>query len=278
MRIDLHMHSAASDGTMKPEELARYAAQQGLEAIALTDHDTTAGTERCAKECERLGLEFVPGVEISAGGEREIHVLGYYVDAQALEEQLRFARGDRFTRMQRMLEKIAEQGMDVSMQDVEQIAGGAPLGRPHVAMALVKKGYASSVKNAFDRFLGDGRPCCVQREKIGVQRAAELIHACGGAAIVAHPALIRCERRMLTQVLSSLMDMGIDGVEAYHSSHSASDAREIEAFARRRGALVTGGSDFHGRVKDVQMEDGLGTWRGKEADFVRLKTAAGERK
>ena len=141
----------------------------------------------------------------------------------------------------------------------------------------MKKGYASSVKNAFDRFLGDGRPCCVPRQRMSFQLAVEWIHECGGKAIIAHPVLIRTERRMLTQTLSALLDAGADGIEAYHSSHTPSDAREMEAFARRRGALVTGGSDFHGHAKDVRMEQGLSGWTGRDADFERLLEAIAAR-
>lgn len=274
MRLDLHLHSTASDGTTPPQELARLAAEQGLQAIALTDHDTVEGLAPCAAECTRQGLRFVPGVELSAGGDREIHVLGYHIDPQKLRDSLQSLRGDRFFRMERMVARIREAGMDVTIQDVEQIAGGAPLGRPHVAMALVRKGYASSVKNAFERYLGDGRPCCVPREKMGVARAVEWIHTCGGAAVIAHPALIRCERRMLTQTLAGLLDMGADGIEAFHSAHTPADARELEAFARRHGALVTGGSDFHGRVKDVGLEQGLVHWHRREEDFARLQEFA----
>jgi len=270
MRIDLHLHSRASDGTCAPDEVARLAAEKGLEAIALTDHDTVDGVAQCAAECARLGLKFLPGIELSTGGDREIHVLGYGIHPGNMKDRLLSLRDDRFGRMQKMVEKIREAGMDVTMDDVLAMAGKAPLGRPHAALVLVQKGYASSVKNAFDRFLGDGRPCCVPRQRMSFALAVQWIHECGGKAVVAHPVLIRTERRMLTQTLSGLMEMGADGVEAFHSAHTPSDAHELETYARRVNALVTGGSDFHGAVKPVQMEDGLRTWTSKKDDFERL--------
>lgn len=270
MRIDLHLHSRASDGTLRPEEVALLAKEKGLDLIALTDHDTVDGLEECAEECARLGLGFLRGIELSTGGDREIHVLGYGIDPEKMRGNLASLRDDRLVRMEKMVERIREAGMDVSMEDVREISGGAPLGRPHVAMAMVKKGYASSVKNAFDRFLGDGRPCCVPRQRMSFQLAVEWIHDCGGKAVIAHPALIRGSRRMLTQTLAGLLDEGADGVEAFHSAHTPADAQEIESFARRRGVLVTGGSDFHGHVKDVELEEGLAGWTRREEDLMRL--------
>lgn len=273
MRIDLHLHSRASDGTLGPEEIARRAKEKGLALIALTDHDTVDGLAACAAECERIGLRFLRGIELSTGGDREIHVLGYGIDAEKMRGKIASLRDDRLLRMEKMVERIREEGMDVSMEDVREISGGAPLGRPHVALALVKKGYASSVKNAFDRFLGDGRPCCVPRQRMSFKLAVDWIHECGGKAIIAHPALIRGQRRMLTQTLAELLREGADGVEAFHSAHTPADAREIEAFARRNGALVTGGSDFHGHVKDVEMEEGLNGWTRRDEDLARLLQA-----
>jgi len=270
MRIDLHLHSRASDGTCAPDEVARLAAEKGLEAIALTDHDTVDGVAQCAAECARLGLKFLPGIELSTGGDREIHVLGYGIHPGNMKDRLLSLRDDRFGRMQKMVEKIREAGMDVTMDDVLAMAGKAPLGRPHAALVLVQKGYASSVKNAFDRFLGDGRPCCVPRRRMSFALAVQWIHECGGKAVVAHPVLIRTQRRMLTQLLGELMDMGADGIEVFHSSHTPADAQELLGFARRTGALVTGGSDFHGHAKSVDMEDGLGTWTSRAEDFNRL--------
>lgn len=274
MRIDLHLHSTASDGTCAPAEVARLAAQAGLSAIALTDHDTTAGIAECAAQCAALGLRFIPGIELSTGGDREIHVLGYGVDPLNMADRLHSLRDDRFSRMEKMVEKIRDAGMDVTMDDVLAMAGKAPLGRPHAALVLVQKGYASSVKNAFDRYLGDGRPCCVPRQRMSFRLAVDWIHECGGKAVIAHPVLIRTERRMLTQTLAAMLEeTGADGVEAFHSAHTPSDARELETFARRAGVLVTGGSDFHGRVKPVQMQDGLHTWTNMADDFSRLCSA-----
>jgi len=249
VRVDLHIHSTASDGTLRPAEVARLAAAEGFGAIALTDHDAMDGVAECAAACRAAGIAFLPGVEISTGGEREVHLLGYGPDPERLAPRLRLVRGDREERMRAMIAKCRAAGLDISEEEVVAVAGGAPLGRPHLAMALVRRGYATSVKNAFDRYLGDGRPCCVPRGRMPLEEAVERVHAAGGVAVIAHPALIRCERRMLTQVLAAMLDRGVDGVECWHSAHTGADVAELAAFARRRGALATGGSDFHGANK-----------------------------
>ena len=273
MRADWHIHSTASDGTARPAEIARLAAREGFDAIALTDHDTMDGVGECADACREVGLAFLPGVEISTGGDREVHLLGYGLDAERVAPRLRLVRGDREERMRAMVEKCRMAGLDVTEEDVREIAGGAPLGRPHLAMALVRRGYASSVKNAFDRYLGDGRPCCVPRGRMPLIEAIEAIHEAGGVAVIAHPVLIRCERRMLTQTLAAMLEMGVDGVECWHSAHTPSDAAELAAFARRRGALRTGGSDFHGANKPTRLGDGLASWADPRADWEALLEA-----
>ena len=273
MRVDLHIHSTASDGTYSPAGIARLAAREGFGRVALTDHDTMDGAADCAAACREEGVAFLPGVEISTGGEREVHVLGYGLDAERIGPRLRLVRGDREERMRAMICKCREAGLDVTEEDVTAIAGGAPLGRPHLAMALVRAGYASSVKNAFDRYLGDGRPCFVPRGRMPLDEAIGRIHDAGGLAVIAHPVLIRCERRMLTQALAVMLDMGADGIECWHSAHSPSDAAELRAFARRRGALATGGSDFHGENKPTRLGDGLETWTRAEEDCEALAAA-----
>lgn len=270
MKPDLHLHSSCSDGTDTPEELARLAKEAGLDVIALTDHDTTSGVIRCQSACEALGIRFLPGVEISAGGEIEIHVLGYGIRADDMEQALQSQRGSRDTRMVRIVQLLNEAGIPVSMDDIEQAAAGAPLGRPHAALALVRLGYASSVKEAFSRWLGDGRPCCVRREKPSFAAAVDMIHQCGGAAVIAHPALLRTERRMLTQFLSEKLLCGTDGIEVWHSSHTSADCRELESFARRRSLAVTGGSDYHGHVKSVRPGEGTDRWPDPEKDLQLL--------
>lgn len=272
MRIDLHLHSNASDGTCTPAEVAAMAARAGLQTISLTDHDTVAGIGSCARECASLGLEFIPGIELSTGGDHEIHVLGYGIDPESMKSRLLSLRDDRYGRMEKTVLKMREKGMDVTMEDVLAMAGGAPLGRPHAALVLVNKGYASSVKNAFDRYLGDGRPCCVPRQRMNFALAVQWIHECGGKAVVAHPALIRTDRRMLTQLLRTLIEQGADGVEAFHSAHTPSDAQELQSFARRMGVLVTGGSDFHGKNKSVAIGDGLRAWNSRREDLARLRS------
>lgn len=268
--IDLHLHSTASDGTCTPRQVAQAASAAGCRTIALCDHDTVDGLSSCHAACQEEGLSFVPGVELSTGGQQELHVLGYGVAAEKIAPHLRARKDDRQLRMEEMLRRAQEAGMDISLADVEAMAGSAPLGRPHIALCMVQKGYASSVKNAFDRYLGTGRPLYVPRRVLSFAQTAELLHHCDGCAVIAHPVLISTPRRMLTQLLSTLIDQGADGIEVYHSSHTPSDAEEFLSFARRHRLLVTGGSDFHGKSKPVAIGQGLSRWHSAEEDLHAL--------
>lgn len=267
-----------SDGTLSPGELVSLAAKEGFGAIALTDHDTIEGLASAQAACREQGLLFVPGVELSTGGDREIHILGYGVSGEgALERRLAALREEREERVPRMLEKLRAAGAVLREEDVFRIANGAPPGRPHVARALVEAGYASGVKEAFTRWIGDKRPGYVPRRAMAAREAIDCIHEAGGVAIIAHPVLISCERRMLTQLLSELLSEGADGIEVYHSAHTPTDAAELLSFAKRHTALVTGGSDFHGGSKGVALGAGLSAWRDPETDFYALVQKIGEK-
>ncbi|MBO4367724.1 MAG: PHP domain-containing protein [Clostridia bacterium] len=275
MLADIHLHSTASDGMDTPARIAFLAREAGIGLISLTDHDTTGGVRECSEACRGYGIRFLPGIEISAGEGGNIHVLGYNIDPSRLQLELDRIRDDRTERMEKMVSLLKKAGMEVSMEDVRSIAGSAPLCRPHLALALVRKGYVLSVKEAFDRYIGAGRPFLVDRRRFSFAQAADLIHASGGLAVIAHPLLIKVERRMLTQYLSSLIDMGADGIEAWHSSHTLSDALELDAFARRRSMLVTGGSDYHGAMGAIRIGDGQRGRTRMDEDIRDLLSRAG---
>ena len=245
MRIDLHLHSTASDGALPPSELVRAAARAGLDVIALADHDTTAGVTEARRAAEGL-LRVVPALEISTTDQgSEIHILGYFVDPEhaALREHASAAAARRQERIRAILERLRALGVHISFDDVLAEAGGSAgiLGRPHVARALVHRGYAATLDEAFDRYLADGRPAFEPMDLIAPAPAIELIHLAGGLAVWAHPPLddVEAGARRLAAV-------GLDGLECFRPRVAPDDARRLRELARGLGLLATGGSDWHG--------------------------------
>ncbi len=247
VHADLHAHSTASDGLDSPEELVRCAARAGLSVLALTDHDTTSGLARAAAAAPP-SLQIACGVEISCEDRgRERHVLGLFVDPEApvLMALLDAARQERLRAGERLARRLASLGMPVSLEEARRHARGESLGRPHFARALVEKGYVASVAEAFDRWLGTGRPACVFKARPSVGEAIGAIHAAGGLAALAHPGVYR-PAPAGREELSRLRQMGLDALEVCHPGHDETLERRYRAFARGLGLLPTGGSDWHG--------------------------------
>lgn len=240
---DLHTHSVRSDGEWSPSRLVKEARREGLRALALTDHDTTEGLAEAFAAGAEHGVEVIAGVEISTWIDADVHVLAYGFDPADPELTRLFhdARGARRTRAERMVEKLAELGKPVSLEAVLLEAGDGAIGRPHVARALARSGQVGSVREAFDRFLGDGKPACVDKMKVTPAQAARAVRAAGGVTVAAHPG---CYGGVA--LLERLADAGIDGVEVNHSLHNPELTAELEAWADARDLLKTGGSDFHG--------------------------------
>jgi predicted metal-dependent phosphoesterase TrpH len=252
--VDLHCHSTASDGTLPPAEVVRLAGQCDLAGLALTDHDTIAGIPEAAEEARRRGIAFLPGIEISCTypSPGTMHLLGYGIDPGSpvlldLTRQLIAARDNRNPRI---IAKLNELGVAISMQEVEDEAGGDVVGRPHMAAVLVRKGYVSSIKNAFDKYLGQGAAAYFDKERLSPARALELIRDAGGISVLAHPIQLRTGNDAeLTRVIKDLVDLGLGGLEVIHSDHDAAHVEKYAALADRFGLLKTGGSDFHGSNK-----------------------------
>lgn len=257
--IDLHMHSTASDGTTNPADLPALARQADLTAIALTDHDTTLGHDACAKACTAAGIEFIPGIELSCDRGKPrgaMHLLGYFIqsDTPALQqvmEQLWLARAQRAPLV---IQKLNDLGLQISLTQVQDTAGIAMIGRPHIAAVLVEQGYAATITDAFDRYLGYGRPGYVRKDNLPTDLAISAIHAAGGLAVLAHPVQLKCDDDAeLLSLLNSLKDQGLDGIEAMHTDHSPALAAEYQHLAASLGLLVTGGSDYHGSRKPIAL-------------------------
>lgn len=252
--VDLHMHSTASDGARHPADVVEAAAQAGLAAIALTDHDTLAGVDEARAAGERLGVRVIPGVELSAvEGKEELHLLGLHLSRPApIERELAAFREARLERAGRIVDRLNELGIPVALDDVLAQAAGGAVGRPHVARALVAGGWARDLRDAFDRLLGNGRPAYVEKRRLAVADAIRMIHDAGGIAVYAHPGAGATRAR-----LEALRAAGLDGVEVRHPSHSAEDIARIGALADHLALVPSGGSDWHGTAEGPRMIGGM---------------------
>lgn len=245
-----------SDGTTTPAENAALAAREGLAGFALTDHDTVAGWEQAMEACARHRLTFVPGIELSTEeGGFSVHVLGYWCDPgfDLLADECHRLRAERSRRAEQILERLAALGVACSLERVLAHAAGAPVGRPHIAAAMVDAGVVPDVRTAFDLYLGDGAPAYVPKRALPAVDGVRLIRAAGGAAVLAHPGLESRGAGAGTALAERLAAAGLAGVEADHPAHDAETAAFWRAFARERGLVATAASDFHGDRKDARI-------------------------
>lgn len=245
--IDLHTHSTASDGLYPPADLLRLAHDAGLKTVGLVDHDTTNGLIEALAAGQLLGVEVVPGIEVNTdlpNKRGEAHMLGYYIEYERVEFQrkLQMLRDARERRGERMVERLREQGFDVTWERVRELAQGA-VGRPHVARALIEKGYAATVSDAFDKYLAPGRPAYVPRFKLSPEDAVRLIASARGVPALAHPAGIP---ELEERVLPSLVQAGLQGLECYYGQYDEVTVARLLALADHYGLVPTGGSDYHG--------------------------------
>ena len=275
MKADLHLHSTASDGTCAPDELVRRAHAMGLTCLALTDHDSAEGIEPAVREAERLHMAFIPGVELSCGASKEIHILGYGIDPRcpSFTAFCERRRREREERAAQMVEQLAQAGKPVALSRVRELARGV-IARPHVARALVEAGHASSVSDAFDRFLTPGRCGYVPKREVRVAEAVEVIRGAGGVAVLAHPMELKLGDAALTSLVEEWSAQGLAGIEVYHPSAVNNRTPFLLSLARRLDLLVTGGSDYHGEtVRETAIFQGLDRWRTMEDDVRALERA-----
>lgn len=266
--VDLHIHSTASDGTHTPQKILEMAACAGLQAIAITDHDTLDGSRQAFNDDIPASLAFLTGVEISVHAPSpsnisdSLHILGYGVDPDdsKLIEALDKFQKIRSTRIHRIVDRLNALGIALTLEQVMGEAGDGTPGRPHVAVAMVNAGYAEHINDAFDRYLGNGRPACVSKERMTCERAFELIHGAGGIPVLAHPYLIPCRGSDgLILLVEQLCDMGLKGIEVYYPKHTPEAVAQYAKLAKKYGLLVTGGSDFHGELTpEIEMGSGEG--------------------
>ncbi|MFC2040760.1 PHP domain-containing protein [Chloroflexota bacterium] len=245
-QVDLHIHSTASDGLLSPAEVVRKAAQLGLTFIAITDHDSVNGIAPALEAAKTFPqLTVIPGVEVSTDIPKgEAHVLGYYLDYTSPEllTTLEGMRNSRRKRAQGMVAKLRDLGVRIEWQRVQEIAGSSSIGRPHIAQAMLEKGYIASIKEAFTKYISRDGPAYVEREKLIPAEAVELILQAKGLPVLAHPFTIDDPEKVIVE----LKAVGLVGIEAYCNSYTSEEVSKLVTLARRHGLIASGGSDYHG--------------------------------
>ncbi|MEM9267090.1 MAG: PHP domain-containing protein [Cyanobacteria bacterium P01_F01_bin.13] len=243
--LELHCHTTFSDGTLTPTQLVERAIAKGVKALAITDHDTISGWDEARSAAQSHGLEIVPGIELSTTyNGRSMHILGFYPDADKLQEPLCDRIQGRHRRAQKMVDKLTELGFPI---ELPPMSGRTAPGRPHIAKALVAAGHVTSQQEAFQRFIGDHGPAYVPYEKFTAQEGIELLRSCGAVPVWAHPFLFRAG--IVEEVLPELVKAGLMGVEVYHPHHSFSEEDVLEDLCQQYDLVMTGGSDYHGPQK-----------------------------
>jgi hypothetical protein len=277
-RLDLHLHTTHSDGSFTPAEVLTLAHKAGVTALAITDHDITTGIPEATLLGTQLGIEVIPGIEISStSGDSELHILGYFLDWQdaRLNDRLAGLRASRHRRNPQIIERLRDAGIDITYDEVRALAGTESVGRPHIARVLMDKKIVASAKEAFDRFLANGKPAYVPRDLPSPAEAIQWIKAAKGLAVLAHPTWVKTPEGTLMDLVRQLKAAGLDGVEVHYSTHTARQTREYLSLANQLGLLVTGGSDFHGLTKpDIEVGIGKGTLHIPGSLLPKLKQAA----
>ena len=247
-KIDLHLHTNFSDGTFSPEEVVAEAHKKNYSVISICDHDCIDGIEPAVQAGMKYGIKVIPGVEITAERDRrEIHILGYFIDHKDkdLKEQLLKVRESREKRIYDMVEKLKEFDITISAEAVFKLSEKGSVGRPHLARVLVKEGLVASENEAFNKYIGDKAPCYVAKFNLTPEEAIDVIRNAGGIAVYAHPKVVGRD-----DFITGFVKAGLRGIEVYHPDHTSSVAKHYEKLALENNLLITGGSDFHGKIKE----------------------------
>ncbi|WP_202078716.1 PHP domain-containing protein [Caldalkalibacillus salinus] len=270
-RVDLHTHTTASDGTNQPQENVRLAKEKGLQAIAITDHDTVNGIKEAMQAGSDFGVEVIPGIEISTLSKgQDIHVLGYFVDYQstAFVEEVEELRDVRRKRNRMMITRMQELGIAITMDEVaqKQTKQGGNIGRPHMAEVLMEKGVVSSMEEAFETYLGKEGKAYINPPRISPEEGVKLILCYGGVPVLAHPGLYDQD-----ELIDDLVKVGLKGIEVNHPDHSEAEVKKYHKMAQERQLLVTGGSDYHGVRHGEVFHGDLGSQPVTEEHLSELK-------
>lgn len=263
---DLHIHTVKSDGTCTVEEIFERAKTAGAEAIAITDHDTSAGVEEALYMEKKYGVEFVPGVELSAmHGGREVHIVGLYIDwrVKKFAERLVFFQKKRVERAKKIIKKLKENGVNIKYEELYEITDNmGNAGRLHIARLMAGRKLVKNIKEAFEKYLSEGAPAYVEKEKITVREAIDLIQGVGGVAILAHPGSMNRD-----EMIEEWSGAGLDGIEVFHPDHNNTKSANYMDIAIKNDLLVSGGSDFHG----VHRSGGIGDVRLPFQYFEKIR-------
>lgn len=277
-RIDLHLHTTHSDGSLPPAAVLALAHEANVTALAITDHDITSGLPEAMKAGAEYGIEVIPGIEISSRYlDTELHILGYFLDWRdpLLNERLIRLRAGRHQRNPQIIRKLQELGLAITYDEVQQLAETESVGRPHIARVLMAKGYVSSAKEAFDRYLANGGPAFVPRDLPDPATAIQWIREAQGVPVLAHPTWVPATGAALVSLCEELKEAGLGGIEAHYSTHKPKQTAEYLQLAQRLDLLVTGGSDFHGLTKpDIDVGTGRGDLKVPEKLLEPLRRAA----
>ena len=249
--VDLHVHTNYSDGSFSPEEVMRHAKKLGFSAIGIADHDEVGGVDAATRAGRALSVEVIPSVELTAGfDDKEIHILGLLIDHNdhRLRERLQGFRRDRYNRMESMVRKLNELGLQISMRSVRELAGHGSLGRLHLARTMFEEKLIGNVQQAFDQYIGVGKEAYSQKPRIELDEAFEMINSAGGMPVLAHPKLARMDDK-----IPELARRGLRGIEAYYTWHTPEETSKYVAIAEANNLLITGGSDCHGVIKKKML-------------------------
>ena len=259
-QVDLHLHTNHSDGTLSPTELVDLCARSGLKVIAISDHDSTEGVAEAQEAAGRHGIEIIPAIELSTDvPDNEIHMLGYFVDLEdaGFQELLRSFRAGREDRGREMVERLCKLGLEVTWEEVERIADGAAVGRPHIAQAMIERGYVSEWQEAFERYIGRTGPAYVERTRLEPEEAVRVLLDNGALPVMAHPLYYeREDNQVLRGIVSELKDAGMVGLEVHYGEFSETEIRMLVKIADELGLVPCGGSDYHASSKPGEIKPG----------------------
>lgn len=261
-QIDFHVHSTASDGTLTPTELVQHAKKNGVTTFALTDHDTVAAIDEALQEAAKQQITVIPGIEIGAAfHDDEMHILGLFINYQdeELKEKLKQLVIIRDSRNIKILDKLKNLGFDMSIEELQELAGGKVISRAHISKLLLKKGYVESIQEAFEKYLSPGLPGYVEKQGFSPKQVIEMILDAKGIPVLAHPKYLKISTEELEQLIIELKSYGLKGIEAIYSTYSDEEEVYYKNLAERHSLLITGGSDYHGANKpDIEMGIGHG--------------------
>lgn len=273
--VDLHLHTTASDGTMFPAELVKYAVEKGLSGIAITDHDTVDGIAEALEEASNHDIEVIPGIEISVEHKVEIHILGYFTknNYTNIIKVLRVMQEAREERNKKIIKKLNEFGFDIHYEEVKNEAKGNIIGRPHIARVLKNKGYVSSMKDAFNKYLGrNGKAYFLRESKLSPEKAIQEILKSGGVPVIAHPILLGFGRKELEKLIVEFKQFGLKGIEVFYTENTTEQTSMLKIIAEKYELIKTGGSDFHGDNKDgIEIGKGKGHLKIPYSSIEQLK-------